>query len=258
MSPNTCKRSLYLAVGAVSLLLGCGAASAQIGIGVGVGLPGIRIGVDIPTYPSFVPIPGYPVYYAPNVNGNLFFYDGRYWLFANDNWYSSTWYNGPWYTVPPLDVPAFLLRVPIRFYRRPPPFFRAWSRIGPPHWGVHWGRDWQRRRAGWNHWNRAAMPPRAPLPTYQRRYPRGRYPGVAEQRDLQSRNYRYSFRGRAPRPGAQHYQMERHPPAQDRFRGHRAGGPREAPRPGERRGRQPPHPGHDHNQRDSNRRPDQH
>jgi hypothetical protein len=257
MSHRTCKRSLYLAVGAASVLLGFGAASAQISVGVGVTLPGIRIGVDIPSYPNLVPVPGYPVYYAPQVDGNLFFYDGRYWIFANDNWYSSSWYNGPWYTVQPLAVPEFLLRVPVRYYRRPPPFFRGWSRGAPPRWGAHWGRGWEERRPGWNHWNRRAVPPRAPLPTYQRQFSRGHYPGVDEQRALQSRNYRYAPRERAFRPGPQRPVMEHRPAPQARFGEGRQGGPRAAPHPGERRGPQRPHPGaeHQHGQRDSDRRP---
>ena len=41
-------------------------------------------------------VPGYPVYYAPDIGGNYFFYDGRYWVYQDDNWYSSSWYNGPW------------------------------------------------------------------------------------------------------------------------------------------------------------------
>jgi len=165
-------------------------ASAQIRIGVGIALPGVRIGVNIPAYPNMAPIPGYPVYYAPQLDANLFFYDSTYWLFANDDWYSSTWYNGPWYPVEPYLVPSFILRIPVGYYRRPPLFFRGWDRNAAPRWGQHWGPQWQRRRPDWDRWNRGRLPPRAPLPGYQRNYPHDRYPNALRQRTLQERYYR--------------------------------------------------------------------
>src|SRR5579883_27043 len=79
----------------------------RFGVGVGVAVPGLSIGVEIPTYPQLVPIAGYPVYYAPGVGANLFFYDGLYWVFAEDNWYYSSWYDGPWYLAEPETVPDF-------------------------------------------------------------------------------------------------------------------------------------------------------
>jgi hypothetical protein len=38
----------------------------------------ISVGLNVPAYPQLVVVPGYPVYYAPRVDGNLFFYDGMY------------------------------------------------------------------------------------------------------------------------------------------------------------------------------------
>jgi hypothetical protein len=247
MSQCTHMRSVGMAIAAVSMFLGLSAlAGAQVSIGVGVALPGVRIGVSIPAYPDLVPIPGYPVYYAPQLDANLFFYDGEYWLYANDNWYYGSWYDGPWYLVDPLEVPVFLLRVPIRYYRRPPPFFRAWSRSRPPHWGQHWGRDWERRRSGWDRGDRNAVPRRAPLPNYQRRFPHGRYPGVDRQRDLQGRYYHFAPRESVPRPRSQRplqpqrrepmrRPMESHPAPQPRAAQRRGPAPRSHQGPAERR-----------------------
>ena len=124
MSHDFLRRAVRGAVVALCLLGGMStAAFAQIRFGVGIALPGVRIGVNIPAYPDLVPVPGYPVYYAPQLDVNLFFYDGLYWLFADDEWYSSSWYNGPWYLVPPEQVPDFILRIPVGFYRHPPLFF---------------------------------------------------------------------------------------------------------------------------------------
>ena len=107
----------------------------------------------MPVYPTLVLVPGYPVYYAPQLNSNYFFYDGMYWVYQADNWYASSWYNGPWVLVAPVAVPVFVLRVPVRYYRQPPLYFRAWSPNAPPRWGEHWGNAWEQRRRGWDNWN---------------------------------------------------------------------------------------------------------
>ena len=164
-------------------------ATAQVSIGIG--LPSVSIGINVPLYPNLVPVPGYPVYYDPRQHSNLFFYDGLYWVYSQDNWYTSSWYNGPWDLVYPEMVPDFVLRVPVRFYRHPPRYFFGWNREAPPRWGEHWGHDWDEHRHGWHHWDRASIPERAPLPRYQRQYSRGHYPSADEQRMLRDRNYRY-------------------------------------------------------------------
>lgn len=164
---------------------------------------GVSIGINIPVYPRLVPVPGYPVYYAPAVNSNYFFYDGMYWDFDGGNWYSSPWYNGPWTIVDPFAVPVYLLDVPVRYYHRPPAFFRGWALNEAPRWHEHWGRDWAERRHDWDHvhhdWNRGhwdnrSMPARAPLPTYQRNYTGNRYPQAQQQAQFHSQNYRYQPR----------------------------------------------------------------
>lgn len=87
-----------------------------------------------------------------------------------------------------------MLRVPVRYYRSPPSYFRGWAASAPPRWGEHWGNDWQQRRRGWDRWDRAAAPAPAPLPAYQKRFPESRYPQVEQQRDLRQQNYRHQPR----------------------------------------------------------------
>jgi hypothetical protein len=164
-------------------------------------------------YPELVPVQGYPVYYAPGVNGNYFFYDGMYWVYENDNWYASSWYNGPWGYVEPEVVPLFILRVPVRYYRQPPLYFRGWYSDGPPRWGEHWGHQWDQRRRGWDQWDRSSAPRLAPLPVYQRQYSGDRYPRVVErQQTLRRQHYRYQPRETAVREHFQ--QVEKSAPAQ--------------------------------------------
>src|SRR5664279_713556 len=112
----------------MSMLL-CSIASAAAQVSVGIGLPGVSIGINLAVYPQLVAVPGYPVYYAPQVNSNYFFYDGMYWVYQQDNWYASSWYNGPWQLVMPEAVPLYVLRVPVRYYRRPPAYFHGWARM---------------------------------------------------------------------------------------------------------------------------------
>jgi hypothetical protein len=107
---------------ALSLTLGV-ASQAETQFSIGISVPGVSIGINTPAYPQFVRVPNYPVYYAPGLQSNYFFYDGLYWVYQQDNWYSSSWYDGPWYAVGPQYVPLYVLRIPVRYYRNPPPYF---------------------------------------------------------------------------------------------------------------------------------------
>jgi hypothetical protein len=188
-----------------------GATEAQLSIQIGT--PSLSIQMRQQHYPTLVAVPGYPVYYDPNANGNYFFYDGMYWVFEGDNWYASDWFNGPWALVDPQVVPVFLLRVPVRYYRQPPTYFRGWQANSAPRWGEHWGNDWERRRGGWDRWDRRQVPSAAPLPTYQRQYSGDRYPRAEQQRALRNQNYRHEPRDEAVR-GAYRQPPQREPPRQ--------------------------------------------
>jgi hypothetical protein len=210
---------------ACTLLGTCAPAGAQVSIGINLG-----------AYPDLVAVPGYPVYYAPRLDSNLFFYDGLYWVYAQDSWYASSWYDGPWDAVDPEWVPLFVLRVPVRYYRQPPGYFGGWAPEAPPHWGEHWGRNWEQRRSGWDRWDRASAPAPAPLPTYQREYSGERYPGVDQQLALRNQNYHYQ-----PREAAVRQQFQ-HPPAQEAPPQRQAQSERDrqsAPRPDMHRGNTP-------------------
>jgi hypothetical protein len=180
----------YLLVVLSLLFLPLTAVRADVSVAIGV--PSIRIGINVPAYPRLVRVPGYPVYYDPRADSNYFFYDGVYWVFHGDDWYMSDWYNGPWVLVEPAYVPLYVLRIPVRYYRRPPPYFHGWRADAPPRWGDHWGHDWEQHRSGWDRWDRRSAPRPAPLPSYQRQYSGDRYPRVPERRQsIRSERYRY-------------------------------------------------------------------
>jgi hypothetical protein len=145
----------------------------------------VTFSIRLGAFPSMVAIPGYPVYYAPGLDYNYFFYDGLYWVYQDENWYSSAWYDGPWDTVNPFSVPVFMLQVPVRYYRRPPSYFRGWQGDNAPHWGDHWGRSWSQQRSGWDRRPDGPAPAPARLPEYQRQYAGSKYPAPEQQRQLQ-------------------------------------------------------------------------
>jgi len=177
----------------LALWLGPTPALAQVSLSFG--LPGVSIGLSVPVYPALVRVPGHPVYYDPHSSSNYFFYDGLYWVYQQDTWYSSGWYDGPWQQVGPEYVPVFVLRVPVRYYRRPPSYFGGWQADVAPRWGEHWGRVWEARRSGWNRWDHRGSPAPAPLPSYQRRYAGERYPHAADQQhQLRAQHYRHEPR----------------------------------------------------------------
>jgi len=198
----------------VMWMLVCTVMSAEASVSIGIGLPNVSIGINLPIFPELVPVPGYPVYYAPRMDANYFFYDGMYWVYQDDNWYASSWYNGPWGVVEPTAVPLYILRVPVRYYRQPPVYFRGWQSNAPPRWGQHWGRGWEQQRRGWDKWDRRSAPSRAPLPVYQRQYSGDRYPRqVEQQHQLRSQSYRYQPREKAVQQHFKQQQVEHQAPA---------------------------------------------
>ncbi|MES2015083.1 MAG: hypothetical protein V4484_01205 [Pseudomonadota bacterium] len=212
----------------------------------------LSIGLTLSSYPRLVRVPGYPVYYAPSLRSNYFFYDGLYWVYLDDNWYVSRWYNGPWELVEPDVVPLYVLRVPVRYYRAPPPYFLDWRRDAPPRWHEHWGPRWSERHHDWNRWNRRAAPAPAPLPHYQRQYSARNYPPDAQSQQLAGRHYRYQSRDPVvrqqlpapPQPVPRHQErpVGLAPPPLPRA----APAPRPTPQPREAAGRAPEQHGQAH------------
>ncbi len=191
----------------LTVLLTGSTSAALAQVRISIGLPAVHIDLGVRSYPTLEVVSGYPVYYAPNLRSNFFFYDGMYWVYDEDDWYTSSWYDGPWDHVDRYDVPVFVLRIPVRYYRNPPRHFHGWRADAPPRWSEHWGRDWQKRRAGWDRWNHKS-PPRAPRPDYQRNYSGDRYPRGEPRRQIETRNYRYQPRDAVVR---RHRDLQRNP-----------------------------------------------
>lgn len=152
----------------------------------------VKLGIHLSRYPELVIIPGMPVLYDPHLSANYFFYEGSFWVFEEDDWYRSDWYNGPWIRIERDDVPVFLLRIPVRYFNRPPLYFRPWAMEMAPRWSLRWGKHWEKRHRGWDRWDARRAPPPAPPPVFQQQFPRERYPESPEiQQRLREQHYRY-------------------------------------------------------------------
>ena len=126
---------------------------ALLAVAPGVARADVQVRVDIgfrlPEPPRLIVVPQVPaVRYvqAPTTPGNLFVYNGQYWVFASGGWYVSGGHNGPWVVVAPQFVPRPVLLVPVQYYHVPPGHWKKWARQHPPHWQEDWGREWADKR----------------------------------------------------------------------------------------------------------------
>jgi len=135
---------LVLLAALLALLAAAPAADAQVQVHV-------DLGFHLPAPPRLVVVPQVPaVQYVPAAAapGNIFFYNGQYWVFQAGGWYVSGAYNGPWVVVGPQFVPRPVLLVPVQYYHVPPGHWKKWERARAPHWREEWGPEWADKR-GW-------------------------------------------------------------------------------------------------------------
>jgi hypothetical protein len=116
-----------LMLAAALLVSGTSAMASDVKINIGLGVPPIVLTAP----PQLVVVPGTPVYYAPNIQANLFFYKGRYYTVANGVWAMAPAYTGPWAVIQIGQVPAPVVAVPIEYYKIPPGQLK---KHGPPPW----------------------------------------------------------------------------------------------------------------------------
>src|SRR5512144_943001 len=99
----------------------------------------VQLRLDLPVVlPQMVVVsPGVQV--VPDVDEEVFFYNGWYWVRRDDGWYRSHSHRHGWYLVRPERVPRRLVAVPPGQYRRwhpPPPAPRRYApapaRYGAP------------------------------------------------------------------------------------------------------------------------------
>jgi len=101
------------------LLPGMPAHAGDVSVGINIGVPAPPP-VVIAGPPQVVIVPGSTVYYAPNVDFNLFVYQGRYYRFHDGHWFMATSHRGPWTFVVRDKMPQPVLAVPVTYYKIPP------------------------------------------------------------------------------------------------------------------------------------------
>jgi hypothetical protein len=124
---RVCIRVLLLAAAGVIPLSITSATAQDVKINIGLGTPPIVLTAP----PQLVVVPGTPVYYAPDVQANLFVYKGRYYTVANGVWSMAPASNGPWAVIQISQVPAPVVAVPVEYYKIPPGQLK---KHGPPPW----------------------------------------------------------------------------------------------------------------------------
>ena len=87
-------------------------ASAEVSVNINIGPPPIVVVAP----PGVVMIPGLQVYFVPQLEFDVFFYNGYWWSPRGSQWYRARDYNGPWGVINKRYVPAPVHRVP-RDYR---------------------------------------------------------------------------------------------------------------------------------------------
>jgi len=98
-------------------------ATAQVSINVNVRPPVVLV-----SPPKLVIVPNSPVKYAPEVNANLFFHDGRYYSLHEDRWLVASSHSGPWAEIEVGRVPPPVIAVPVKYYKIPPGHAKKMSR----------------------------------------------------------------------------------------------------------------------------------
>ncbi|BDU73334.1 hypothetical protein [Mesoterricola silvestris] len=133
----------------LSLVLLASALQAPAQISIHVALPPVDLGLRLPLRPELVEMPGTTACYVRDVDADLYYQDGTYWLLREGCWYASPRTRGPWAVVRREYVPGCLVGLrPRRFERYDPPY-QGWRR-GPEFRELP-GRDWpEHRHGGWD------------------------------------------------------------------------------------------------------------
>ena len=142
---------ISLSVVGIMLLIGMGYPSrTTAGVNIGINIPPPPPLV-IPAPPPMFVIPRTYVYFAPEVEVDIFFYNGYWYRPYREHWYRSGTYNGKWVYISSKKVPPVLLNLPPDYRRVPPGHrhiphghlkknWRSWER--DKYWEKHGGREW--------------------------------------------------------------------------------------------------------------------
>ncbi len=113
----------------------------------------VNVGINLPVFafpapPPMVVIPGTYAYYAPDVDVDIFFYQGYWYRPYEGRWFRARGYDGPWLHIGPSRVPRVVVDLPpdYRHHVRP-----GYERIPYGQFRKNW-RRWEREK----YWDRHA------------------------------------------------------------------------------------------------------
>ena len=115
-------KSMAKLVFAVMLLVSLGlthpcGVNAELNININIGPPPVYV---IPAPPEVVVIPRTYVYYVPNIEVDIIFYQGYWYRPHKEYWYRSMDYNGPWVYIVREKIPVVILNLPLDYRHIPP------------------------------------------------------------------------------------------------------------------------------------------
>lgn len=99
---------LVVLLGALFAFRGTKEALAEVSVNINIGPPPIVVVEP----PEIVMMPGLQVYFVPQLEFDVFFYNGYWWSPRGSQWYRARAYNGPWGVIDKRYVPAPVSGVP--------------------------------------------------------------------------------------------------------------------------------------------------
>jgi hypothetical protein len=120
--------------------------NAGVNISINIPLPGLAVSAP----PALVMVPGTYVYFAPDLDADVFFYDGYWYRPYAGYWYISADYRGPWGSVAVERMPLVLLNLSPSYRSVPPGYGRMpYGRVmlnGRAREGERYGKRYERNR----------------------------------------------------------------------------------------------------------------
>jgi len=144
---HTMSRTIYLLLIAGLIFAGSAGISSSADINININpVPPPHFAFAAP--PSVHVIPGSYVYLVPNMDFDMFFYNGYWYRPHNNYWYRAVGYNGPWHYHK--AVPRPLLHLPSDYRRIPPGHtFIPYGQL-KKHWR-YWERDRYWDKKAWKY-----------------------------------------------------------------------------------------------------------
>lgn len=110
-------------------------AEVDVDVHLGIPLPAIVIGAP----PAMVMIVGTPVYFAPDLEIDIFFHHGYWYRPYQGRWFRAFHYGGPWHHIAPRAVPSVIINLPPGYRNIPP----GQGKIPYGQFKKHW-KNWEK------------------------------------------------------------------------------------------------------------------